>query len=227
MIHVHSSPGGRPAGICRRSAGLRVRSGALGARCRVCISQTRGRSFPSRRCRATKAMRSAEIGRYRRSERIVAAGRLGGRMGSLYIKGFEPLGAPQRRARPVDGKPHSLPPGRRHQRAPLHEEAGKPMRREAIVRRTIGRGTRRADHRRTLRGSLGWLIARPGRRRAPRSAGDHRARSAENIINVYTTFPWPALCAEVAKLKIRKITAGVARLGSQNPTPQPRSRGDP
>ena len=25
-----------------------------------------------------------------------------------------------------------------------------------------------------------------------------------NIINVYTTFPWPALCAEVAKLKIRK-----------------------
>jgi integrase len=39
-----------------------------------------------------------------------------------------------------------------------------------------------------------------------------------NIINVYTTFPWPALCAEVAKLKIRKITAGVTKLGSQNPT---------
>jgi len=39
-----------------------------------------------------------------------------------------------------------------------------------------------------------------------------------NIINVYTTFPWPALCAEVAKLKIRKVTAGVTKLGSQKPT---------
>ena len=39
-----------------------------------------------------------------------------------------------------------------------------------------------------------------------------------NIINVYTTFPWPALCAEVAKLKIRKSTAGVTKLGSQKPT---------
>jgi integrase len=39
-----------------------------------------------------------------------------------------------------------------------------------------------------------------------------------NIINVYTTFPWPALCAEVAKLKIRNGTAGVTKLGSQNPT---------
>ena len=36
-----------------------------------------------------------------------------------------------------------------------------------------------------------------------------------NIINVYTTFPWPALCAEVAKLKIEEHRwgheTGVAR----------------
>jgi len=38
-----------------------------------------------------------------------------------------------------------------------------------------------------------------------------------SIINVYTTFPWPALCAEVAKLKIRNVPAGVRKLGSQNP----------
>lgn len=37
-----------------------------------------------------------------------------------------------------------------------------------------------------------------------------------NIINVYTTFPWPALCAEVAKLRIKKVTAGVAKIGSKS-----------
>jgi hypothetical protein len=29
-----------------------------------------------------------------------------------------------------------------------------------------------------------------------------------NIVNVYTTFPWPALCAEVAKLRITKVRTG-------------------
>lgn len=36
-----------------------------------------------------------------------------------------------------------------------------------------------------------------------------------NIINVYTTFPWPALCAEVAKLRITKVRTGVAKIGSK------------
>jgi hypothetical protein len=39
-----------------------------------------------------------------------------------------------------------------------------------------------------------------------------------NIINVYTTFPWPALCAEVAKLKIEKVPAGVTKTGVAKPT---------
>jgi integrase len=37
-----------------------------------------------------------------------------------------------------------------------------------------------------------------------------------NIINVYTTFPWPALCAEVAKLRIKKVTTGVAKTGAKS-----------
>jgi integrase len=37
-----------------------------------------------------------------------------------------------------------------------------------------------------------------------------------NIINVYTTFPWPALCAEVAKLRITKVRTGVAKTGSKS-----------
>jgi integrase len=37
-----------------------------------------------------------------------------------------------------------------------------------------------------------------------------------NIINVYTTFPWPALCAEVAKLRITKVRTGVAKIGSKS-----------
>lgn len=36
-----------------------------------------------------------------------------------------------------------------------------------------------------------------------------------NIINVYTTFPWPALCAEVAKLRIKKVRAGGAKTGAK------------
>jgi hypothetical protein len=48
-----------------------------------------------------------------------------------------------------------------------------------------------------------------------------------NIINVYTTFPWPALCAEVAKLKIEKVPAGVTKTGSQNrPRRRPSLYGD-
>ncbi len=37
-----------------------------------------------------------------------------------------------------------------------------------------------------------------------------------NIINIYTTFPWPALCAEVAKLRIGKVTTGVAKTGAKS-----------
>lgn len=37
-----------------------------------------------------------------------------------------------------------------------------------------------------------------------------------NIINVYTTFPWPALCAEVAKLRIKKVRAGGAKTGAKD-----------
>ena len=39
-----------------------------------------------------------------------------------------------------------------------------------------------------------------------------------NIINVYTTFPWPALCAEVAKLKIEKVPAGITKTWVAKPT---------
>jgi hypothetical protein len=37
-----------------------------------------------------------------------------------------------------------------------------------------------------------------------------------NIINVYTTFPWPALCAEVAELRIKKVRTGVAKIGAKS-----------
>jgi hypothetical protein len=40
-----------------------------------------------------------------------------------------------------------------------------------------------------------------------------------NIINVYTTFPWPALCAEVAKLRIKKIGLG-SRKSARNRGPR-------
>jgi hypothetical protein len=36
-----------------------------------------------------------------------------------------------------------------------------------------------------------------------------------NIINVYTTFPWPAPCGKVAKLRIKKVRAGVAKHGAK------------
>jgi integrase len=48
-----------------------------------------------------------------------------------------------------------------------------------------------------------------------------------NIINVYTTFPWPALCAEVAKLRIKKVRAGVAKTGAKAAASEPVLDGEP
>src|SRR5450631_4538094 len=36
-----------------------------------------------------------------------------------------------------------------------------------------------------------------------------------DIVSVYTTFPWPALCAEIAKLKIELRSEGVGNGGSE------------
>jgi hypothetical protein len=48
-----------------------------------------------------------------------------------------------------------------------------------------------------------------------------------NIINVYTTFPWPALCAEVAKLRIKKVTTGVAKTGAKSTSEERVLDGEP
>ena len=48
-----------------------------------------------------------------------------------------------------------------------------------------------------------------------------------NIINVSTTFPWPALCAEVAKLRMTKVRTGVAKIGSKSESARPVLDGEP
>ena len=58
----------------------------------------------------------------------------------------------------MEGKSHSLPPGRRRQGAPLREEARKPMRREAIVQRTIRRRARKGRSPWRATRIAGWLI---------------------------------------------------------------------
>ncbi len=48
-----------------------------------------------------------------------------------------------------------------------------------------------------------------------------------NIVNVYTTFPWPALCAEVAKLRIKKVITEVAKTGAKSTSEERVLDGEP
>ena len=41
--------------------------------------------------------------------------------------------------------------------------------------------------------------------------------SADDIVGLYTSFPWPSLCAEVAKLKIQLPNADAPVMGSGTP----------
>jgi hypothetical protein len=104
--------------------------------------------------------------------------------------------------------------GRLHCADAEHDRAPVPRSAECLQGRPQGP---RVRHRRghDLRRTFITLAQVDGARRDLLETITHGPRG--NIINVYTTFPWPALCAEVAKLRIDKLPAGVTKTGVAKP----------
>src|SRR4051812_28597635 len=79
-----------------------------------------------------------------------------------------------------------------------------------------GEGWRRhLRHRRghDLRRTMISLARRDGARKDILELCTHTPRKSGNTIDLYTTFPWEALCAEVSKLKVQRHERGqLARL---------------
>jgi hypothetical protein len=76
--------------------------------------------------------------------------------------------------------------------------------------RTLGLRERRGHD---LRRTFITLAQVDGARRDLLETMSHGPRG--DIVSVYTTFPWPALCAEIAKLKIELRSRSVADSGSK------------